>query len=140
MSILKRKNLLVGVTTCALFLSTGCLNNLANSNFSPKNNFNAKQINTESDGIVALKEVFDRISQKGIELAVTDRFKARLIDEGYNPAYGARPLRRTVMRLLEDSLSEEVLSERLQSGDAAVVDVDENGKVQVLTADKFETL
>ena len=87
-----------------------------------------------------LKEVFDRISQKGIELAVTDRFKARLIDEGYNPAYGARPLRRAVMRLLEDSLSEEVLSERLQSGDAAVVDVDENGKVQVLTADKFETL
>jgi ATP-dependent Clp protease ATP-binding subunit ClpC len=89
---------------------------------------------------IMLKEVFDRISQKGIELAVTDRFKARLIDEGYNPAYGARPLRRAVMRLLEDSLSEEVLSERLQSGDAAVVDVDENGKVQVLTADKFETL
>jgi ATP-dependent Clp protease ATP-binding subunit ClpC len=89
---------------------------------------------------IMLKEVFDRISQKGIELAVTDRFKARLIDEGYNPAYGARPLRRAVMRLLEDSLSEEVLSERLQSGDAAVVDVDENGKVQVLTADKIETL
>ena len=36
---------------------------------------------------IMLKEVFDRISQKGIELAVTDRFKARLIDEGYNPAY-----------------------------------------------------
>ena len=89
---------------------------------------------------MTVKEVFDRISQKGIELAVTDRFKARLIDEGYNPAYGARPLRRAVMRLLEDSLSEEVLSERLQSGDAAVVDVDENGKVQVLTADKFEDI
>ena len=43
MSILKRKNLLVGVTTCALFLSTGCFQNLANSNFSPTNNFNAKQ-------------------------------------------------------------------------------------------------
>ena len=64
MSIFKRKNLLVGVTTCALFVSTGCLQNLANSNFSPKSNFNSKQINSESDGIVALKEVFDSSVEK----------------------------------------------------------------------------
>merc|ERR1712087_721765 len=89
---------------------------------------------------IMLKEVFDRLSIRGIQVEVTERFKMRLVDEGYNPSYGARPLRRAVMRLLEDSLSEEVLSERLQSGDTAVVDVDENGKVQVLTADKFETL
>jgi len=54
-----------------------------------------------------LKEVFTRISEKGIQLEVTARFKSHLIDEGYNPIYGARPLRRAVMRLLEDTLSEE---------------------------------
>jgi ATP-dependent Clp protease ATP-binding subunit ClpC len=87
---------------------------------------------------IMLKEVFERLSLKGIQLEVTDRFKTRLIDEGYNPSYGARPLRRAVMRLLEDSLAEEVLSERIQAGDTAVVDVGEDGNVKVLIGEKFE--
>ena len=53
------------------------------------------------------------------------------MEEGYNPAYGARPLRRAVMRLLEDSLAEEVLSGRIKDGDHAEVDVDDNKKVVV---------
>ncbi len=89
---------------------------------------------------IMLKEVFERISTKGIQLEVTDRFKTRLIDEGYNPSYGARPLRRAVMRLLEDSLAEEVLSEKIKAGDTAVVDVGEDGKVKVLLGEKFEIL
>jgi ATP-dependent Clp protease ATP-binding subunit ClpC len=89
---------------------------------------------------IMLKEVFDRISVKGIQLEVTDRFKTRLIDEGYNPSYGARPLRRAVMRLLEDSLAEEVLSEKIKAGDTAVVDVGEDNKVKVLLGEKFEIL
>jgi ATP-dependent Clp protease ATP-binding subunit ClpC len=89
---------------------------------------------------IMLKEVFERISTKGIQLEVTDRFKTRLIDEGYNPSYGARPLRRAVMRLLEDSLAEEVLSEKIKAGDTAVVDVGEDGKVRVLLGEKFEIL
>jgi len=89
---------------------------------------------------IMLKEVFERISLKGIQLEVTDRFKTRLIDEGYNPSYGARPLRRAVMRLLEDSLAEEVLSEKIKAGDTAVVDVGEDNKVKVLLGEKFEIL
>ena len=54
-----------------------------------------------------------------------------LVDEGFNPAYGARPLRRTIMRLLEDVLAEEILSGRLGEGDTAVVDVDDEGKVKI---------
>ena len=64
MLILKRKNLMVGVATCALFFSTGCLQNLSTSNFSPTNNISAKQIKSDSDGIVALKEVFDSSVEK----------------------------------------------------------------------------
>ena len=86
---------------------------------------------------IMLKEVFDRLSLKGIQLEVTDRFKTRLIDEGYNPSYGARPLRRAVMRLLEDSLAEEVLSEKVKTGDTAVVDVGEDGKVKVLLGSPY---
>jgi len=89
---------------------------------------------------IMLKEVFERISMKGIQLEVTDRFKTRLIDEGYNPSYGALPLRRAVMRLLEDSLAEEVLSEKIKAGDTAVVDVGEDNKVKVLLGEKFEVL
>ena len=79
---------------------------------------------------IMLREVFGRIGEKGITLTVSDAFKERLVEEGYNPAYGARPLRRAVMRLLEDSLAEEVLSGRIKDGDEAEVDV-EDGKVVV---------
>ncbi len=41
---------------------------------------------------------------------VTDKFKDRLVDEGFNPTYGARPLRRAIMRLIEDCLSERILT------------------------------
>ena len=87
---------------------------------------------------IMLKEVFERISLKGIQLEVTDRFKTRLIDEGYNPSYGARPLRRAVMRLLEDSLAERVLSEEIKAGDTAVVDVGADNKIKVLLGEKFD--
>ena len=86
---------------------------------------------------IMLKEIFERLALKGIQLEVTDRFKDRLIDEGYNPVYGARPLRRAVMRLLEDSLAEEVLSEEIKAGDTAVVDIDGSGKVTVLATQTF---
>jgi len=80
---------------------------------------------------IMLKEVFARLQDKGINLNVTDAFKERLVEEGYNPSYGARPLRRAVMRLLEDSLAEEVLSGRIKEGDKALVDIDDNKKVTI---------
>jgi len=80
---------------------------------------------------IMLKEVFGRMSEKGIHLSVTEAFKERLVEEGYNPSYGARPLRRAVMRLLEDSLAEEFLSGRIGEGDSAVVDVDDNKQVVI---------
>lgn len=89
---------------------------------------------------IMLQEVFERIKQKEIQLDVTERFKNRLVDEGYNPSYGARPLRRAVMRLLEDSLAEEFLSGRINAGDSAVVDITDEGSVTVLLGEKLELL
>jgi ATP-dependent Clp protease ATP-binding subunit ClpC len=80
---------------------------------------------------IMLREVFGRMREKGIHLSVTEAFKERLVEEGYNPSYGARPLRRAVMRLLEDSLAEEFLSGRIGEGDSAVVDVDDSKQVVI---------
>ncbi|MCG9890987.1 MAG: ATP-dependent Clp protease ATP-binding subunit [Thermosynechococcaceae cyanobacterium MS004] len=79
-----------------------------------------------------LAEVFKRLLEKNINLNVTERFKDRLVEEGYNPSYGARPLRRAIMRLLEDSLAEEILTGKISDGDAITVDVGEEGQVLVL--------
>ena len=80
---------------------------------------------------IMLREVFSRMEAKGITLTVSDAFKERLVEEGYNPSYGARPLRRAVMRLMEDSLAEEVLTGRIKDGDAAEMDVDDNKQIVV---------
>jgi ATP-dependent Clp protease ATP-binding subunit ClpC len=90
---------------------------------------------------ILLKEVFGRLTERGIALGVSDRFRERLIEEGYNPSYGARPLRRAIMRLLEDSLAEEILSGRIKDGDGVMVDLDDDGNVKVLpSAEKRELL
>ncbi|ERT06867.1 istB-like ATP binding family protein [Lyngbya aestuarii BL J] len=86
--------------------------------------------------VIMLNEVFRRLTEKGIKLEITDRFNERLVEEGYNPSYGARPLRRAIMRLLEDSLAEEILSGRIGEGDTAVVDVDGEGQVTVAQGEK----
>jgi ATP-dependent Clp protease ATP-binding subunit ClpC len=80
---------------------------------------------------ILLKEVFGRLTEQGITLELTDKFKDRLVDEGYNPSYGARPLRRAIMRLLEDVLAEEILSGRVRDGGTALVDIGEDGQVKV---------
>jgi len=89
---------------------------------------------------IMLREVFGRLTEQGITLEVTDAFKELLVKEGYNPSYGARPLRRAIIRLLEDVLAEELLSGRISEGDRAIVDVDEEGKVKVTRAEKKQLL
>ncbi|WP_445173351.1 ATP-dependent Clp protease ATP-binding subunit [Microcoleus sp.] len=94
-----------------------------------------RQLNKEEVKQIAdimLQQVFSRLTEQGITLSVTERFKDLLVTEGYNPSYGARPLRRAIMRLLEDVLAEEMLSGKLKEGQKAIVDVDENGQVKVL--------
>uniref|UniRef100_A0A0D6R715 Clp R domain-containing protein n=1 Tax=Araucaria cunninghamii TaxID=56994 RepID=A0A0D6R715_ARACU len=81
---------------------------------------------------IMLKEVFDRLKTKEIDLQVTERFKDRVVEEGYSPSYGARPLRRAIMRLLEDCMAEKMLSGEIKEGDSAIVDVDMDGNVTVL--------
>ncbi|NJL23224.1 MAG: AAA domain-containing protein, partial [Leptolyngbyaceae cyanobacterium SM1_3_5] len=78
-----------------------------------------------------LQEVGDRLSEQNIRLEVTAPVKDRLVSEGYNPSYGARPLRRAITRTIEDALAEAMLAGRIQSGDTAVMEIDDDGQVQV---------
>jgi ATP-dependent Clp protease ATP-binding subunit ClpC len=81
---------------------------------------------------IMLKDVFKRTEEKGIHLDVTEKFKDRLVDEGYNPAYGARPLRRAIMRLMEDALAEKMLCGDIKEGDSIIMDVDADNNITVL--------
>ncbi len=89
---------------------------------------------------IMLREVTSRLTEKGITLEVTESFKDRVVQEGYNPSYGARPLRRAIVRLLEDSLAEAMLSGQITEGDTAIVDVDDDGQVIVRSEEKRELL
>ena len=60
-----------------------------------------------------IKSVQNRLKEKGITLLVDLSVQAFLVDEGYDPIYGARPLRRAIMRYLEDTLAEQCLSKTL---------------------------
>jgi ATP-dependent Clp protease ATP-binding subunit ClpC len=90
--------------------------------------------------VIMLREIVERLTEQGITLEVSDRFKDRVVTEGYSPAYGARPLRRAIMRLLEDNLAEAMLSGTIQDGDTAIIDVDDDGQIRVIKSEQRELL
>ena len=63
-----------------------------------------------------------RLADKRIELEVTDAAKAVLAREGYDPTFGARPLKRTIQRLVQDPLALKLLEGEFSEGDTVVVD------------------
>ncbi|CAM9104450.1 unnamed protein product [Chrysoparadoxa australica] len=78
-----------------------------------------------------INEVIQRVEKQGITLTVTDRVKGKLVEEGFNPTYGARPLRRAVMRLLEDEVASKFLKELPDTDVKIFVDIDEQDKVVI---------
>lgn len=64
-----------------------------------------------------------RICDMGIQMELTDEAKMLLAQKGYDPQYGARPLRRTIQSLVEDKFSEALLDKVVDNGDTALVDV-----------------
>jgi ATP-dependent Clp protease ATP-binding subunit ClpB len=64
----------------------------------------------------------DRLAERKLELEVTDAAKELVAEEGWDPAYGARPLKRAIQRLLENPLALELLEGRFADGDTVRVD------------------
>jgi len=76
-----------------------------------------------------LTEVSSTLIEKGISLEVTDEAKGWLSEKGYDPQFGARPLRRVIQDSVEDRLSDAILGGDLKPGDTAVVDTGDDGIV-----------
>ena len=75
-----------------------------------------------------IKKVAARIKGKHITIVLDDKAKELLIEKGYDPQYGARPMRRAVERYLEDPMAEEILRGNLKAGDTTQVSA-ENDKL-----------
>jgi ATP-dependent Clp protease ATP-binding subunit ClpC len=76
-----------------------------------------------------LAKLEDRLKDKDMGLVLTDPAKKLLAEKGYDPVMGARPLRRTIQREIEDALSEKILFSELRAGEIVVVGVEgEEGK------------
>jgi ATP-dependent Clp protease ATP-binding subunit ClpB len=86
-------------------------------------------------GLEHMKEIVDiqihgllkRLEDRKIHVELTDAAKGLIVTEGYDPMYGARPLKRTIQRLVLDPLALRVLEGEFHEGDRVVVDVGDNG-------------
>ncbi|ANX10513.1 ATP-dependent Clp protease ATP-binding subunit ClpC [Fictibacillus arsenicus] len=67
-----------------------------------------------------------RLSDQGIEIELSQAALEKITEEGYDPDYGARPLRRALQRKIEDRLSEELLKGNINKGQTVKIDVEEN--------------
>ncbi len=73
-------------------------------------------------------EVRERLSERQVEFVVSAAARDRLVTEGYDPDFGARPLRRTIERRVENPLAKKVLGGEFDAGDRVLVDIDENAE------------
>lgn len=72
-----------------------------------------------------MKEIAGRLREQGIEIELTDAARDWLAKEGFDPQFGARPLRRTLQRKVESPLSRKLLADEFKKGDVVIVDANE---------------
>jgi len=73
---------------------------------------------------IQLKRLRQNLASRKMALEITDRAKALLVDKGYDPVYGARPLKRTIQRLIQDPLAVKILEGEFKEGDRIKIDSD----------------
>lgn len=73
-----------------------------------------------------LKSLLTRVKEMNINVEVTERAKVLLAEKGYDQAYGARPLRRAIQKMVEDQLSEEMLKGEIKQGSNVLIDAEED--------------
>ena len=79
-----------------------------------------------------MKDLNGRLADKQLKCELTERAKNYIIETGYDPAFGARPLKRLVQRHVETLLARKIISDEVEPGTTLTVDVDENGNYVVL--------
>jgi ATP-dependent Clp protease ATP-binding subunit ClpC len=84
-----------------------------------------------------MRRVREQLDTQGLGLELTDAAKTLLSEKGYDPALGARPLRRAIQRLVEDALSERILWKEFRAGETIIVDA-ENGEIAFRAIESIE--
>jgi ATP-dependent Clp protease ATP-binding subunit ClpB len=75
---------------------------------------------------IQLRYLSDRLKARKIEIAITDNARTLIMDEGYDPVFGARPLKRTIQQRLENPLATELLEGQFTDGDKIKIDADQH--------------
>jgi ATP-dependent Clp protease ATP-binding subunit ClpC len=83
-----------------------------------------------------MKEVQGRLAEKGITVVLTENAREWLAKQGYDTAFGARPLNRALQKFVESPLSKELLAGKFKPGTTVEVDVDEKGEATTFKAGK----
>jgi ATP-dependent Clp protease ATP-binding subunit ClpA len=65
---------------------------------------------------IAMEEMLSKVASRSIEIELTKTAKEFLAEKGFDPVYGARPLKRTIQKYIEDPLAEEILKDRFSDG------------------------
>ncbi len=79
-----------------------------------------------------VKELQKRLTEQEIDFVLSDKAIEKIANEGFDPEYGARPLRRSIQKNVEDLLSEELLKETIKKGQKVTIDLDESGEFKVV--------
>lgn len=87
---------------------------------------------------IIMKDVFKRLENLGYHLEIGEDVRKFLVEKGYDPQFGARPLHRAIQKYLEDPLAEEILNKTMNEGDKAIAHLNEEGKIyfEIIPASK----
>jgi len=75
---------------------------------------------------ILFASIKQKVKERGIEISLTDAAKEVIAQEGFDPVYGARPLKRALYGEVEDRLAELILSDQIDEGDRVVFDAENN--------------
>jgi ATP-dependent Clp protease ATP-binding subunit ClpC len=100
-----------------------------------------RSLTVEEIGLIVdlmLKRVRDQLKAQGMTLNISQAAKEHIIKLGYDAAYGARPLRRTIQNMIEDPLAEQLLLNRFEPGQTVIVDKDPDAGLSIVPAKELE--
>src|SRR6056297_3464872 len=87
---------------------------------------------------IELNKLYQRIKDIGYELNLSDKAKDYIADKGFDKQYGARPLKRSIQKYIEDALAEEIVNSKLEEGDSIFMDLDKKTEELTIEIKKAE--
>ena len=81
---------------------------------------------------IELKGLFGRITEMGFSIGISESAKDFLLEKGWDPNFGARPLKRAIQKYIEDELAEEIIRSSLHKGDDILIDTEDFGESKII--------